>query len=46
MGYTNVRHYAGGKQDWMRHDRAALTELLGKKVVLRSPSPRRSGPNV
>jgi hypothetical protein len=20
MGYENVRHYAGGKQDWMRHD--------------------------
>jgi hypothetical protein len=20
LGYTNVRHYAGGKQDWMRHD--------------------------
>ena len=20
IGYTNVRHYEGGKQDWMRHD--------------------------
>ena len=20
MGYKNVRHFAGGKQDWMRHD--------------------------
>jgi rhodanese-related sulfurtransferase len=20
MGYTNVRHYQGGKQDWMKHD--------------------------
>jgi len=20
MGYTNVHHYAGGRQDWMRHD--------------------------
>jgi rhodanese-related sulfurtransferase len=20
MGYTNVRHYEGGKQDWMKHD--------------------------
>ena len=20
IGYTNVRHYEGGKQDWMKHD--------------------------
>jgi len=20
MGYENVRHYEGGKQDWMKHD--------------------------
>ena len=20
MGYTNVKDYAGGKQDWLRHD--------------------------
>jgi hypothetical protein len=20
MGYKNVRHYEGGKQDWMKHD--------------------------
>ena len=20
MDYTNVRHYDGGKQDWMKHD--------------------------
>ena len=30
MGYENVRHYAGGKQDWMRHDLPVEGERLDR----------------